>query len=63
MFSIERHTAVCQEFAVPGGEKSNEGYIVPNFELSPVSAPHVRPGPPSEQAQVISHFLSDLIKK
>jgi exosome complex component RRP43 len=42
---------------------SNEGYVVPNFELSPVSSPNVHPGPPSEQEQVISQFLSDLVNK
>ena len=39
------------------------GYIVPNLDLSPMSSSSVKPGPPSELAQVISYQLSSLLNK
>ncbi|XP_070554740.1 exosome complex component RRP43-like [Ptychodera flava] len=58
-------TAVCgvkAELAVPTVENPEHGYIVPNVDLPPLCSPRFRPGPPSEQAQVVSQFIDDVIK-
>ena len=36
---------------------------VPNIDLPPLCSPRFRPGPPSEQAQVLSQFIADTISK
>ena len=38
-------------------------FIVPNVDLSPICSPRFKPGPPSEQAQVLSENLNKLLKK
>ncbi|XP_070552298.1 exosome complex component RRP43-like [Ptychodera flava] len=58
-------TVVCgvkAELAVPTVENPEHGYIVPNVDLPPLCSPRFRPGPPSEQAQVVSQFIDDVIK-
>ncbi|XP_077983660.1 exosome complex component RRP43-like [Glandiceps talaboti] len=58
-------TVVCgikAELAVPRTEEPKKGYIVPNVDLPPLCSPRFRPGPPSEQAQVVSQFVNDVIK-
>lgn len=57
-------TVVCgvkAEFAVPSQENPNHGYIVPNVDLPPLCSSRFRPGPPNEQAQVLSQFVADTI--
>ncbi|KAG1663864.1 Exosome complex component RRP43 [Nymphon striatum] len=58
----EYQNALFHEFAEPTQDKPKEGFIVPNLELPPLCSPTFRPGPPSDQAQVCSQFLSDVIK-
>ena len=41
----------------------HETFVVPNVELPPLCSPKFRPGPPSDQSQVLSQFLNDTIKK
>ena len=36
---------------------------VPNVDLPPLCSSQFRPGPPSEQAQVLSQFVADIISK
>ena len=36
---------------------------VPNVDLPPLCSSRFRPGPPSEQAQVLSQFVADIISK
>ncbi|XP_064636939.1 exosome complex component RRP43-like [Lineus longissimus] len=50
------------ELASPKPEEPNKGFIVPNVDLSPLCSSRFRPGPPSEQAQVCSQFVMDLIE-
>merc|ERR1711963_655747 len=50
------------ELAMPKADTPNEGFIVPNVELSPVCSPQFRPGPPSERAQVLSQFVANVVK-
>lgn len=57
-------TVVCgvkAEFAVPSQDKPRHGFIVPNVDLPPLCSSRFRPGPPSEQAQVLSQFVADVI--
>ncbi|XP_046395452.1 exosome complex component RRP43-like [Ischnura elegans] len=49
------------ELATPRAEEPDRGYIVPNVELSPLSSSKFRPGPPSEEAQVASQFVFDVL--
>ena len=37
------------------------GYIVPNIELSGLCHSQFKPGPPSDEAQVVSQFLLEVI--
>lgn len=50
-----------QEFCQPKPEKPNEGFLVPNVELPPLCSSRFRPGPPSDQAQVTTKLLADII--
>ena len=37
-------------------------FVVPNVELPPLCSPNFKPGPPSEQAQVASQFMDDVLQ-
>ncbi|KAL8573396.1 hypothetical protein ACOMHN_032411 [Nucella lapillus] len=50
------------EIADPKTETPDEGYIVPNVELSALCSARFRPGPPPEQAQVLSKAMDNLIR-
>lgn len=57
-------TIVCgikAELSVPKPEEPNKGYLVPNVELPPLASSRFKPGPPSEQAQVTSQLVTDII--
>ena len=59
-------TIVCgikAEMANPNPEHPKKGFIVPNIDLPSLCSPRFRPGPPSEQAQVLSQFIADTISK
>lgn len=61
---IGNTTVVCgikAELAPPKPVEPETGYLVPNIEISPLSSPKYRPGPPSEEAQVYSCSLADAI--
>ncbi|KAI9498594.1 ribosomal protein S5 domain 2-type protein [Zychaea mexicana] len=56
-------TVVCgikAEVCEPHVERPNQGYLVPNVELSPMCSPKFRAGPPPEKAQVTSEFIHQL---
>ncbi|KAJ8922784.1 hypothetical protein NQ315_007819 [Exocentrus adspersus] len=62
---LGRTTVVCgikAEFCKPKAETPNKGFIVPNLELSPLCSPKFRPGPPSDQAQVLTQLIADIIE-
>ncbi|CAH0560452.1 unnamed protein product [Brassicogethes aeneus] len=62
---IGQTTVICgikAEFCRPKAETPNEGFIVPNLELPPLCSPKFKPGPPSDQAQVLSQLIADIIK-
>ncbi|XP_076468262.1 exosome complex component RRP43-like [Babylonia areolata] len=50
------------ELAEPKTDTPSEGFIVPNVELSPLCSPRFRPGPPGEQAQVLSQAVDNVLK-
>ncbi|XP_032684665.1 exosome complex component RRP43-like [Odontomachus brunneus] len=65
IFKLGNTTVVCgikAELATPRTDTPEYGYIVPNVELSPLCSPKFRPGPPNEQAQVISKLIDTILK-
>ncbi|BGP13296.1 hypothetical protein JCM10213_004934 [Rhodosporidiobolus nylandii] len=52
---------VTLEIAPPDLARPNEGFIVPNVDLSPLCSPLFRPGPPADEAQVLSARLRDVL--
>lgn len=61
---IGNTTVVCgikAELAVPKATATDSGFIVPNIELTPLCSPKYRPGPPAEDAQILSQCLLDVI--
>ncbi|KAG1445565.1 hypothetical protein G6F56_009868 [Rhizopus delemar] len=59
-------TVVCgikAEVCEPKVDTPNQGYLVPNVELSPLCSSKFKSGPPSEKAQVISEFIHQLFSK
>ena len=53
---------VKAELTKPLASQPHKGIVVPNVELPPLCASHFKPGPPSDQAQIASQLLSDIIK-
>ncbi|CAK9830963.1 Exosome complex component RRP43 [Anthophora retusa] len=65
IFKIGNTTIVCgikAELATPKAEFPEFGYIVPNIELPPLCSPKFRPGPPSDQAQVITKLVENILR-
>lgn len=63
IFKLGDTSAVCgikAELATPK-RNPDHGYIVPNVELSPLCSSKFRPGPPSEQAQVLSKLIDIIL--
>ncbi|XP_053680341.1 exosome complex component RRP43-like [Anopheles nili] len=61
---IGNTTVICgikAELSAPKALEPSMGFLVPNIELSPVSSPTLRPGPPCDEAQVCSRTLADAI--
>ncbi|GAA5878587.1 hypothetical protein JCM3774_004073 [Rhodotorula dairenensis] len=52
---------VTLEIAPPDLARPNQGFIVPNVDLSALCSPLFRPGPPPDEAQVLSSRLRDII--
>uniref|UniRef100_H2YF23 Ribosomal RNA-processing protein 43 n=1 Tax=Ciona savignyi TaxID=51511 RepID=H2YF23_CIOSA len=53
---------VKAELTQPTVEEPTKGMIVPNLDLPPLCSSKYRTGPPSEQAQIGTQFLDNLIK-
>ncbi|CAD1474945.1 unnamed protein product, partial [Heterotrigona itama] len=65
IFKIGNTTIVCgikAELAAPKAESPEYGYVVPNIELPPLCSPKFRPGPPSDQAQVIVKLIENILR-
>ncbi|THH15954.1 hypothetical protein EW146_g4613 [Bondarzewia mesenterica] len=57
-------TIVCgvkAEIAEPELDRPNAGFLVPNIDLPAMSSPKFKPGPPSEEAQVLSDRLNNVL--
>ncbi|XP_055695315.1 exosome complex component RRP43-like [Lutzomyia longipalpis] len=57
-------TVICgikAELAEPRAAEPDSGYVVPNIELTPLCSPKFRPGPPTDEAQVLSKNLMDIL--
>ncbi|KAF8733958.1 hypothetical protein AX14_003527 [Amanita brunnescens Koide BX004] len=57
-------TVVCgvkAEIAQPELDRPNEGFLVPNLDLPALCSSKFKPGPPSEDAQVLSDRLNEAI--
>ncbi|XP_034937206.1 exosome complex component RRP43-like [Chelonus insularis] len=64
IFKIGNTTIVCgikAELAEPKADAPDCGFIIPNVELSPLCSSKFRPGPPSDQAQVASKMIDDIL--
>ncbi|WFD30568.1 hypothetical protein MSPP1_001589 [Malassezia sp. CBS 17886] len=44
---------VCE----PHHERPTEGFVVPTVDMSPLCSPEFKPGPPSDEVQVVAHRL------
>lgn len=49
------------ELAEPRDTEPKKGFIVPNVDLLPLCSPLFKTGPPSEQAQVLSKLMLDVL--
>ncbi|KAF9782995.1 ribosomal protein S5 domain 2-like protein [Thelephora terrestris] len=57
-------TVVCgvkAEIAEPDLDAPEDGFLVPNLDLPPLCSPKYKPGPPSDDAQVISSRLNEAL--
>ncbi|KAL6417815.1 hypothetical protein ACFW04_012516 [Cataglyphis niger] len=64
IFKLGDTSVVCgikAELATPRTNIPDHGYIVPNVELSSLCSSKFRPGPPSEQAQVLSKSIDIIL--
>ncbi|TKA57042.1 hypothetical protein B0A53_00998 [Rhodotorula sp. CCFEE 5036] len=52
---------ITLEIAPPDLARPNQGFIVPNIDLSALCSPLFRPGPPPDQAQVLSSRLRNIL--
>ncbi|XP_034241069.1 exosome complex component RRP43-like [Thrips palmi] len=58
---IGNTTVICgikAELGKPKADEPESGFVVPNVELPPLCSPCFRPGPPSEEAQVMTCFVA-----
>ncbi|GAA5981915.1 hypothetical protein JCM5350_006563 [Sporobolomyces pararoseus] len=61
---LGKTTVVCGitlEIAPPDISNPYQGFIVPNIDLSSLCSPMFRPGPPSDESQVLSSRLKDIL--
>ncbi|KAG0696798.1 ribosomal protein S5 domain 2-type protein [Suillus ampliporus] len=57
-------TIVCgvkAEIAEPELDRPDQGFLVPNIDLPAICSPKFKPGPPTEEAQVLSDKLNEAL--
>jgi exosome complex component RRP43 len=57
-------TIVCgvkAEIAEPELDRPEQGFLVPNIDLPAICSPKFKPGPPTEEAQVLSDRLNEAL--
>ncbi|TPX62720.1 hypothetical protein SpCBS45565_g06952 [Spizellomyces sp. 'palustris'] len=65
MARLGETTVVCgikAEITEPKTGAPRDGFIVPNFDLPPLSSPQFKPGPPSELSQSISEYINRVLE-
>ncbi|KAJ3777224.1 ribosomal protein S5 domain 2-type protein [Lentinula raphanica] len=61
---IGNTTVVCgvkAEICEPDLDNPSEGFLVPNVDLPALCSPKFKPGPPTEEAQVLSEKLNEVL--
>ncbi|KAG5720575.1 Exosome complex exonuclease RRP43, partial [Termitomyces sp. T112] len=61
---LGKTTVVCgvkAEIAEPELDREGEGFLVPNLDLPAMCSPKFKPGPPTEEAQVLSDRLNEVL--
>ncbi|XP_063979852.1 exosome complex component RRP43-like [Diachasmimorpha longicaudata] len=64
IFKIGNTTVVCgikAELAAPTAQAPDCGFLIPNVGLSPLCSSKFRPGPPSDQAQVATKIIDNIL--
>ncbi|KAF7284852.1 hypothetical protein GWI33_021495 [Rhynchophorus ferrugineus] len=62
---IGRTTVVCgikAEICRPKPETPRQGFLVPNVDLPPLCSSKFKSGPPSDQAQVLTQIIADILE-
>ncbi|ORZ32229.1 exosome complex component RRP43-like protein [Catenaria anguillulae PL171] len=54
---------VKAEITIPTVQHPDRGMFVPNIDLPPLCSSKFKPGPPSAEAQTLSHFVHDLVQR
>jgi len=52
---------VKAEIAEPDLDSPEQGFIVPNIDLPAICSPKFKPGPPTDEAQMLSERLNDVL--
>ncbi|XP_014210525.1 exosome complex component RRP43 [Copidosoma floridanum] len=64
VIKIGNTAVVCgikAELATPKAEAPDCGFVIPNVELTPLSSPKFRPGPPGEEAQHTTKLVERIL--
>ncbi|XP_017777170.1 PREDICTED: exosome complex component RRP43-like [Nicrophorus vespilloides] len=62
---VGKTTVICgikAELCQPKTETPTQGFLIPNLELPPLCSSKFKPGPPSDQAQVATKVIADIIE-
>ena len=51
------------EITTPAFDQPDQGLVIPNVDLMPICSPSIRPGPPSDEAQVLTARLDELLSQ
>lgn len=57
-----KHVLNLKELCQPKPETADQGFLIPNVELPPLCSAKFKPGPPSEQAQIATQLVADIVK-
>jgi hypothetical protein len=52
---------VKAEIAEPELDREEEGFLVPNIDLPALCSPRFKPGPPTEEAQILGERLNEVL--
>lgn len=66
VIKIGKTTVICAikaELTTPNPETPKHGFVCVSVELPPLCSPKFRPGPPSDEAQVATSFMNQLVEE